>query len=506
MAHTQAIDEATPAGTDSASGGAAQFRNLKRDIRQRMELQHYWNDALTGAEEDGKHVNITIGGSGVTANTALIAAAGGSLTGSDATSFIDVAGTWNTTGTPTAIKLNVTDTASNAASKIIDLQVGGVSTFSVTKGGNLACAADITIAGDLVVSGTGPHAIGGATNDYTRLRLLGNFTSGGAGTTAYGVAVVGTITGHSADSSAIAGMNLDTSLTTAGSATTVAQLYVAEPKITVGSGTVTNSATVYIEAAATEASSNYALLVGAGATKLGGTLECTDTGVASLKVGGGLTIGTGPVTLVGTDGKISGPLSSTIIDNLSGANLTTLNLGRSSNTGTVETARLGSGTASSSTFLRGDQSWAAAVTGLPILQVVSATNATQNAITSTSYVDTNLTASITPASTANKILVLVSQNLVASSVNPGVLSAAGADVQLLRGPSTQIAVMCADGMNQTNEGSGTLTAMIYDAPSSTSSVTYKTQMKVASGGDGDSRVYAQRNSGTSSIVLIELDL
>ena len=68
MAHTQAINEATPAGTDSASGGAAQFRDLKRDIRQRMELQHYWNDALTGDQEDGKHINITIGGTGVTAN------------------------------------------------------------------------------------------------------------------------------------------------------------------------------------------------------------------------------------------------------------------------------------------------------------------------------------------------------------------------------------------------------------------------------------------------------
>ena len=29
MAHTQAIDEAAPAGTDSASGGAAELRNLK---------------------------------------------------------------------------------------------------------------------------------------------------------------------------------------------------------------------------------------------------------------------------------------------------------------------------------------------------------------------------------------------------------------------------------------------------------------------------------------------
>ncbi len=41
----------------------------------------------------------------------------------------------------------------------------------------------------------------------------------------------------------------------------------------------------------------------------------------------------------------------------SGASLTHLNLGDSNNTGTVATARLGTGTASSSTFLRGDGSW-----------------------------------------------------------------------------------------------------------------------------------------------------
>jgi hypothetical protein len=44
--------------------------------------------------------------------------------------------TWNAIGTTfTAIKMNVTDTASAAASKLIDLQVGAVSRFSVTKGG-----------------------------------------------------------------------------------------------------------------------------------------------------------------------------------------------------------------------------------------------------------------------------------------------------------------------------------------------------------------------------------
>jgi hypothetical protein len=55
---------------------------------------------------------------------------------------------WNDAGvTFTAIKMNVTDTASNAASLLMDLQTGGVSRFSVAKGG-------IVNASQLLVSGS----------------------------------------------------------------------------------------------------------------------------------------------------------------------------------------------------------------------------------------------------------------------------------------------------------------------------------------------------------------
>jgi hypothetical protein len=59
MAHTQAVVETTPLGTDSASGGALELRNLKRDIRERMALEHVW----TGADltNDGVH---SLGGNG----------------------------------------------------------------------------------------------------------------------------------------------------------------------------------------------------------------------------------------------------------------------------------------------------------------------------------------------------------------------------------------------------------------------------------------------------------
>lgn len=48
----------------------------------------------------------------------------------------NLAQTWNAGSTVfTALKMNVTDTASSSSSLLIDLQVGGVSKFKVTKAG-----------------------------------------------------------------------------------------------------------------------------------------------------------------------------------------------------------------------------------------------------------------------------------------------------------------------------------------------------------------------------------
>lgn len=71
------------------------------------------------------------------ANAGIIASTGYSLTGTDATGMVNLAGTWNTSGTPTALKLNLTDTASNAASLFLDLQKSSTSVFRVRKDGNV---------------------------------------------------------------------------------------------------------------------------------------------------------------------------------------------------------------------------------------------------------------------------------------------------------------------------------------------------------------------------------
>lgn len=79
-------------------------------------------------------------------NAVIFSSTGYSLTGSNATNGVDIAGTWNTSGAPTALKVNITDTASDNASALVDFQRSGVSIFKVTK------SAQVTMEG---VSGIG---------------------------------------------------------------------------------------------------------------------------------------------------------------------------------------------------------------------------------------------------------------------------------------------------------------------------------------------------------------
>lgn len=121
-----------------------------------------------------------------TANEGILASTGYSLTGSNATSMVGLAGTWNTTGTPTAIKLNITDTASNAASLLVDLQKGGATQFSVTKSGTTTIGGDRTLkagsgaslniygsAGNAIYFGTNTSVFGGLVRlDDSYLRMM----------------------------------------------------------------------------------------------------------------------------------------------------------------------------------------------------------------------------------------------------------------------------------------------------------------------------------------------
>lgn len=88
-----------------------------------------WNIASSG--------NTAIGNNNVEETLARMGVYGASLTGSASTGILRLTQTWNTTGTPTALFMDITNTASNAASLLMDLQVGASSRFKVDHAGAL---------------------------------------------------------------------------------------------------------------------------------------------------------------------------------------------------------------------------------------------------------------------------------------------------------------------------------------------------------------------------------
>jgi len=75
------------------------------------------------------------------ANTSALTASY-SVTGANTTPLVSLTGTWNTTGVAQGILLNITDTASNSASKLLELQTGGTSRFVVRKDGAISLGTD----------------------------------------------------------------------------------------------------------------------------------------------------------------------------------------------------------------------------------------------------------------------------------------------------------------------------------------------------------------------------
>lgn len=106
------------------------------------------------------------------ANTTPLSITGYSLTGANAQSGVSLTGTWNTTGAPSALMVSITDTASDAASYLLDLRVGGVVQGRMDKFGGMA--SDLYGARALSVYTTQAAAIAtDLTNRIMRLGLIG---------------------------------------------------------------------------------------------------------------------------------------------------------------------------------------------------------------------------------------------------------------------------------------------------------------------------------------------
>lgn len=129
-----------------------------------------------------------------------------------------------------------------------------------------------------------------------------------------------------------------------------------------------------------------------------------------------------------------------------------------------------------------------------VLQVVTANYSTITSLSSATYADTGLTASITPTSSSNKILVLISQNgLNCNTASNGI------NLKLVRGATDLLVFAVANCYVASAITSAS--SSYLDSPSTTSSTTYKTQQARFSGAG---QVQTQANNDNSTITLIEI--
>ena len=135
-----------------------------------------------------------------------------------------------------------------------------------------------------------------------------------------------------------------------------------------------------------------------------------------------------------------------------------------------------------------------------VIQVVQAETEAAVATTSTSFVTTNLTASITPSSSSNKVLVLVAAEGFAAAVSEPAIytvfrgTTAGTDL----GGTANWGFALVYG-NASLVG-GSVSINYLDSPSTTSSQTYTLAMRSNGGG----AISMNSNSQKSTITLMEI--
>ena len=141
--------------------------------------------------------------------------------------------------------------------------------------------------------------------------------------------------------------------------------------------------------------------------------------------------------------------------------------------------------------------------GLPtgcVLQVVQGTYSTQTSTTSSSFVTTGLSASITPKFSTSKVLILV---YIAGALY-NVSGVGNGNYQVQRGGTAVAGSSSATGSQVYINTSPTNNSLVVsfsglDSPATTSSTIYTVYMNAQAG-----TIYAQSNSLTSYIQLLEI--
>ena len=135
-----------------------------------------------------------------------------------------------------------------------------------------------------------------------------------------------------------------------------------------------------------------------------------------------------------------------------------------------------------------------------VLQVVYGFTSSQVINSTNVYADTNLTATITPQSATNKVLVYFSQSGVGKEAGT---AGSCANIQLLRG-ATNIGTYSENGTTNSSSVNyiGSVASAVLDSPATTSAVIYKTQFLNPANA---SNVRVQvANTSLSTMILMEI--
>lgn len=160
--------------------------------------------------------------------------------------------------------------------------------------------------------------------------------------------------------------------------------------------------------------------------------------------------------------------------------------------GTVTTLALADG-AVTAAKMGANGTWAPAGT---VVQVVSSTYSTATTTTSSSYIDSGLTATITPKFSTSKILVL-------ANVQAGNTTAGGSvGLQAVRNAIVIVGLQNAAFYFPGTSSRGTVSIGYLDSPATTSSTVYKIQYKT--NGTGTSQICPDGTTDVCTLTLMEI--
>ena len=132
-----------------------------------------------------------------------------------------------------------------------------------------------------------------------------------------------------------------------------------------------------------------------------------------------------------------------------------------------------------------------------VIQVVSHKNSSQNGTTSTSFVATDSTVTITPTSTSSKIYILTSSPMYSNANDGHIYTTIYRGSTNVNG-SAELQLFAAGNNSMGRWSNGSMSFL--DSPATTSATTYTVYFRRASG----STVYYDANGGMATITLMEI--